>query len=298
MAGLLLGQRQALELMLVLYTAVQVVVLLEPFAIVGSVDALRQRLAAGQIVLDPRASPALTADNLTSMMADMVFAVPVGILAVLVASRTAGSRPLAGAIRFCFLLYALGELAQVFIPSRHADVVDLVANLSGAIAGAAVTSALLRARAGASRGLTVRTIAVMGVLISAAFYAVHTLIPFDFEFTEAMMAARMPRLWNAPFLGYYVNPEFKALRDLFLKLALGFPLGLFARLAMGSSSSAWKTTAWILIVGAFSTALEVGQVFLPSRFPDNTDVILATTAALIGMRIVAPFSRTSAGASW
>jgi VanZ family protein len=198
------------------------------------------------------------------------------------------------AVGFGAALYGLGELGQVFIPSRHADVVDLAANLSGATTGAVVTSALLRARTDAFPGLTVRSIAVRGLLLSAAFYAVHTLIPFDFEFTHAMMTSRMPRFQNAPFLSYYVNPEFKAMRDLFLKMALGFPFGIFARLSMGSPN-AWKTILWLLMVGVFTAALEVGQVFLPSRFPDNTDVILATAAAWLGMRLVEPFARTRGG---
>jgi VanZ family protein len=111
-----------------------------------------------------------------------------------------------------------------------------------------------------------------------------------------MITSRLPRLLSAPFLGYYVNPEFKAMRDLFLKMALGFPLGLFVRLAMAPSSAGpWRTVASLTAIALFSATLEVGQVFLPSRFPDNTDVLLATAAAWLGMRLADPFLGVRSG---
>ncbi|MEO7192303.1 MAG: VanZ family protein [Vicinamibacterales bacterium] len=296
------GQRRALETVLLLYAAGQFLLLLEPFDVSVEISDLAHKFRSGGIVLNPLHSPTFSLAMLTSMLADVILAVPVGALAAIGGRRPGTRRSVGAALAIGIVFYSAGEFAQCFIRTRTADVVDLVANLLGMGIGVAVAVASTGVDAHGDRAdesapswsMPATTMWCAGGLIGTALlYAVYNLAPFDFVFSHEMIATRLGRLRGVPFFGYYQNPEFKALRDLFVKLGLALPFGLLYQIGFEPEQSAYRRTliaVWLVATAAFFSVVELGQVFLPSRYPDDTDIIIATAGVWIGVRIARPFA--------
>ena len=107
-----------------------------------------------------------------------------------------------------------------------------------------------------------------------------------------MLNARGWRLVDVPFHGYYENPEFKALNEILIKSALGLPFGIlsgwFSRANPSGRNAGFHGLA-LVGFAIFFAGCEFLQVFLPSRFPDGTDVLLATAGAWLGQRVARTF---------
>jgi VanZ family protein len=188
--------------------------------------------------------------------------------------------------------FATAEGMQLFLRSRTADVVDLGANVLGMVVGVLVTAAVADGPAGDRQAPRRRLLFSAALGIAALVYAAYNLSPFDFSFSSELVAGRIGRLTNVPFHGYYLNQEFKALRDVFVKVGLALPLGVFFVLRFRPdrlTSGRAVTAGWLLLTALFFTAVEAGQVILPSRYPDNTDVLLAVAAVWLGTRITRRF---------
>jgi VanZ family protein len=293
------GQRRALETALVGYAAVQAFLLLEPFRVSVDLGWLAAKYRDGAIVLNPLSSPALAWDQLPAVLADFALAAPVGALMVIFATSAArGRRSLPVAIALGAAFFAAGELAQVFIRGRTADIVDLLANVMGMATGA-VLARVVTGRAvvpGPETG-TRDLVLVGGLVMAALLYVTYNLTPFDFSFSREMAFSRLDRFARVPFHGYYQNPEFKALRDAFTKISLALPFGLLFQLRFRPDLGAYRrtvTTGWLLLTALFFSVVELGQVFVRGRFPDNTDVLLAIAGVWLGIRVTRPFLGTNA----
>lgn len=288
------GQRSALEVGLVLYAAVQMLLLLEPLDVTVELSDLARKFRAGGIILNPVSSPSLRWDLFPSLLSAVVLAVPLGVLATILRTPAGQRRAVPVAVAAGGAFYLAGELAQVIIRSRTADVVDLGVNLLGVAAGAWAT-ALVLPRSSVSAEVHARRHAwvVLALVASAALYAAYNWSPFDFQWSRQMVEERLSLLARVPFAGYYVNPEFKALDDVFIKVGLALPLGVFFELIARPARSPYGrllVAGWLTVTAAFFATVELGQVFLPSRYPDNTDILLAAGAVWLGMRIARPFA--------
>jgi glycopeptide antibiotics resistance protein len=191
------------------------------------------------------------------------------------------------------LYFLLGELAQLFVRSRVADVVDLSANVCGVVIGVMLMSALTSRTVSGQRSLrTAQAWLTAALALSALFYVLYNLSPFNFTFSRAQVAGRAGMLLRVPFAGYYQNPEFKALADACIKIAIALPFGVLFQLGWQPDKNRFGRllqSGWLVLTGIFFAAVEVGQVFLPSRYPDDTDILLAVLAVWIGMRVTRPF---------
>jgi glycopeptide antibiotics resistance protein len=283
------GERRAYQTALGVYLVFQIVSLLEPFRVVGSLSEIARRWSAGDIVLVPW-HHVFDSDVITAMIADAIFALPVGAWC-LIAGRPAGARRSIGvAAALGAGFYLIAEIVQIVIRTRHADALEFIANASGAVAGVYLAAIATAPSDEIESGRVARWCGI-GLVVAAAIYAAYNFTPFEFSWSLDMLRARGHRLLDVPFYAYYVNPEFKALREITVKLGLGIPLGLLFRLRERTRWSAPRPFAeglWLLTMAVFFTACELGQVFLPARFPDNTDVLLATTGVWIGMQLVRP----------
>jgi VanZ family protein len=129
-----------------------------------------------------------------------------------------------------------------------------------------------------------RALAVM-----TGLYVVYNWSPFDFTWSSAMVDARASRLWAVPFAGYYQNAEFKALSDATVKLCLSAPFGILIQMLIGRPARSAASIAVVAVAAIFFAVVEAGQLLLPSRFPDNTDVLLATGGVLAAMHLTRRF---------
>jgi VanZ family protein len=294
------GHASVIQLALGGYTAVLALYLLLPLDVTVDLGALAEKYRSGRVVLNPLASPTLTWSLVPAMIADLVMAAPVGVFASIAGLGPGERRPAFAAFALAATVFAAGELAQVFVMSRTADVVDLAIGLTGAAIGVGLTSRVLALTAGtadAPPAEAARPTLVMGLFGVTALYASYNLSPFDFNVSSAFIGDRIGRFAAMPFAGYYENAEFKALSDLTVKLAMSAPFGVLAQLLLGGRGRAPSRALATLFLGAaalFFAAVEFGQVLLPSRYPDNTDVLIAVFGTWAAMAFTRRFQARAA----
>jgi len=292
------GSRRALELVLVGYAVVRMLLLLQPLDVSVEIPELARKFRAGRVVLNPMHSPSLHWEFLPSVLSDAMLGVPIGVLASILMTRPGTRRSALSATLLGGLFFLLGELGQLFVRSRTADVVDFAANTFGVIIGAVLVSALTTRSVSGERSVrTAQAWVTAALAMSAVFYILYNLSPFNFTFSRAQVASRAGMMLRIPFAAYYSNPEFKALADASIKIAISLPFGVLFQLGWHPNQRRFPRLlewGWLLLTGLFFTVIEVGQVFLPSRFPDNTDVLLAVFAVWIGMHLTRPFDRAPA----
>jgi VanZ family protein len=281
------GSRRALEMVLAGYAFWQFLRLIEPLDVTVELSVLAQKYAEGGIVLNPLSSPSLHWALLPSMLSEVVLAAPVGALAAIAGRPSGARRTIVGATALASLFFLAGESAQLFIRSRAVDALDLLTNCVGAALGALVAGATVH-RVGDRATGSAHPLLSAALVLSAVFYVVYNLSPFDFIVSRRFVADRIDMLTHVPFRAYYINPEFKALADAVTKISIALPLGLFFQLRFRPDATAFArllTVAWLMTTGLFFAAVEVGQLLLPSRFPDNTDILLAVCGVWLGMKL-------------
>jgi VanZ family protein len=288
------GGRRALEGGLAIYAVIRFFLLLQPFNVTVEVSSIMRKFRTGGVVLNPLRSPALDWHLLPSLLSDVVMALPVGVLAAIAGCPRGVRRPAGSAIAMGAAFFVAGEVAQVFVRSRTADVVDLLANCLGVAAGVLLTAVVMARPATSAEGRRTRHRALeAGLALSLLVYGAINLTPFDFSLSRELIAERIGRLTSVPFAGYYQNQEFKALADLLTKITIALPLGVLFHLRARPDLSPYRrtlTAGWLLVTGLFFLGVEFGQVLLPTRFPESTDVLIGVFAVWLGMRVTRPFA--------
>jgi VanZ family protein len=295
------GSRRALETAFVAYGLSQFVLLLEPFDISVEPEDLVHKYRAGEIVWNPLRSSALHLAEMTSVLADMSLAIPVGMMMALVGTPAGTRRSISTALAAGAVFYAAGEFAQCFVRGRTADIVDLLANIAGMAVGVMLTAivAVPRHEGRPSPGPQRQRWAIAAIIFASLFYVAYNWAPFDFQVTREMVTTRAGLLAGVPFFGYYVNPEFKAMRDLLTKVSMALPFGLIVHFGFRPDRSRYPrfvAAGWLLAGSMFFAAVEVGQVFLPSRYPDDTDILIAVVSMWLGIHVARPFMRGTTAA--
>ncbi|HYN05757.1 MAG TPA: VanZ family protein [Vicinamibacterales bacterium] len=290
-------RRDALYLGLMVFAAGRAMAMLLPLDVTLDLGLLAEKYRNGLIVLNPMGSPALSWDGLPARLADLAFSIPIGVLACL-AGMPPGRRRHAGlALLLGWAFAGFVEAAQVFVVSRTADVVDWFVNATGIAAGVWLTTRFLPGRVGQAPAPS-SWIPMGGLVVSLAFYVLYNWSPFDFRLSGELIGPRIPMIFGAPFYGYYQNPETKAVDDLLVKIALGVPIGMFLSWWISSSPAGCRRLAVAtasVLTAIFFAVVEAGQILLPTRYPDNTDILLGLAGVLVGSWVVRAFgpSRSS-----
>jgi len=109
-------------------------------------------------------------------------------------------------------------------------------------------------------------------------------MPYDFSSNRGMIRAKIAALSFVPFGGYVGGSDLNALNDLLVKLALAAPVGVLAAFIHRRRSLPALTVPIALgLFTALFTIVEAGQLFLPTRSPDPTDVAVGVLGALGGL---------------
>jgi VanZ family protein len=286
---------------LAVYLAAYGAAALLPLDVTLDVGTIARKWRMGRIVLDPLASASWTWNLLPALLGDVVLAVPIGLLAS-VAGVGAGRRR--GALAALFIggaAITIIEAAQVFVISRTADSADALVAFAGVLAGVAIAAAIVPAAGGAAPRRRPLTWSLAGLGAAVSVYVAYNWSPFDFVVSVATFHERLPAFWRPPFYAYYQNSELKAVGDTLIKLAMSAPLGFFWALWCGRRLGGFQRAAFVAgLAGVvvFATIVELGQVLLPSRYPDMTDVLLASAGFVIGHAIArALLARAAAGSA-
>jgi len=217
--------------------------------------------------------------------------------------RFRGGRTTARAWLLASASALLLEVLQLFVYSRVSDVTDVFTAALGAWAGAWLGARLDRQRRPASRAGH-SPLAKLGLPLILALGWVFVLMlvfwyPFDFRGDGAFVRERLAFLERVPFEVYYYGTEFRAVTEVFHKVLFFAPLG--ALLAWFVAGLPWLWRGWaaaasIIAILATALGIELGQVLLPDKYPDTTDMLLESLGGLIGygvFRLIRVHSRNS-----
>jgi VanZ family protein len=240
---------------------------------------------AGQLALIPFQGVAGSAEAIGRPVELALAAVPLGALGVLIGVRPDRRRPVALAVLLAAAFLAVIEGLAAFTVAGTADTSNILAGAAGAFVGAFVVGQ-------ASHREVQRPAIVAGarrLWVAAAAWVLLIMAsewnPFRFHFTKEAIKDGFERLTLVPFGFYARDAPPIAFLNITRKTLLVAPLGLFIALAVGrqwpSVPRSLRVAFTCLVVVALLTILETGQIFLPERIPDVTDVALPAAAATL-----------------
>ncbi len=260
-----------------------------PLDLTASPAALFHKWQEGHVVLIPFTrladDPGLLVYGLAT---DILVWAPVAALWVL-----SGKMSPARAWLCTALAAALIEGVQLLVQSRVADTTDVVTAAMGGGLGAWAGSHL-RHRAGVTGGAEPlrpgsRSWTLVGALGSFLWLFVILALfwyPFDFALDRSLAQERLPMLWRVPFRTYWSGSEFRALTEVLHKVLffapLGVGLGIAAIRLRGRRVFGFATAGALLVIFLAALGVELGQVLLPGKVPDSTDVVLESCGGFAG----------------
>lgn len=281
---LLRGSRSLAENALWIYLALLFGYNLLPLDLTISPVEIYHKWAEGRILLRPLSGlPSAPAQQVYELVSDVLVWIPVSLLCVRSGTKSAGQ-----AWRWAIVAALVLELLQVFIYSRVSDTTDLLTALVGALIGSRL------ARSGAAFSPAPRIAGSYGrfgwglVLFigSVAGLCLVFWYPFDFTSDRNVLRGRLSMLYGVPFRSYYYGTEFRAVTEVLHKIVFFIPAGVslaWMRLALPVSMlrNVWSLLAVCAIV-AVAFIIELGQVALPGKYPDNTDLVFESLGGLLG----------------
>jgi glycopeptide antibiotics resistance protein len=277
--------------LLAFYAVCRAIALLLPFDVTVDLGTLAQKFRAGALRVVPFAHFS-GAGDLPDAVTTMLLSVPLGVLATLGWTRPGTRRGVLSAVLAATAFLALLETAQVLVISRVADATDVVTGAAGAAMGVALASRRTEARRHAPRTF-VSLGPLSAIFAAAALYVIYNWSPFDFQVSRMMVAERLPMLAAVPFSNYYQNTELQAVSDFATKLLVAMPLGIVAGLLVLGRGARFPRVGWVTTLAlavVFFTAVEAGQLFLRSRYPDDTDILIAVLGFTAGVWLTMQFA--------
>ena len=186
------------------------------------------------------------------------------------------------------ILVAAIKFVQLFVLSRNSFVVDVLTGslsiLLGWALGTAVRTFSPVPTFGPNRSAwrPQRGHFIAGLTAWVAVVAFLNWHPFDPSDDLSWVAGRLADVSLIPFADYLAANYFQALDQGVTRIALFLPVGLLLPLALGWDTREPTGIRVVLVVAAWAIVIEVGQAFLPTRYPSLTDVLVETLGAWCG----------------
>jgi len=279
--------------LLQLYLPIYLLVQLTPFDAVRAAE-LTAKYGEGRVTLVPFAYHLeSTFVVLRNFAGAALLNIPLGTLAVLGWVRRGTRRAVGWAVLLGVSMVVAVGIAQELMWWRDGRMRDLLAGTLGVIIGIAAAKRLARPRVSDLTGQS--RLIHPWFLVAAGAWTLALMAqywhPFDFELTTEIVTRRLTRMSLVPFAFYYwyasytVNPLL-AVHEAVLTFVLAVPLGLLLRLALpvAAERRVRRLQGLAITIGATTVllAIEFGQMFLPTRFPDVTDVLIGAIGAMVG----------------
>jgi glycopeptide antibiotics resistance protein len=184
---------------------------------------------------------------------------------------------------FGFLTAGLVEFLQVFVVSRNVETGDIITGTSAILVGWLACTAYRRANGPAESDAQPRR-ADLQLFLGVVWLGMLVFVnwrPFDFRLEVEPALDRVRQMSWLPFVDYYQGSYLNFLNQVVRKTLLFLPVGLLGN-AILTKNIRWRALAFTF--GAFGLALvlEIGQVFLPTRYPSITDILVETVGACCG----------------
>lgn len=271
--------------LLAAYAALWGVLGLLPFDYTIRPEELAAKFRAGRILLEPFNGR----DTLADTVGTFLMAIPIGIFGLLAGIHRESVRPVVFGVGIGLGATLLVEFAQFLAVSRTADVTDLLLNGGGTCLGVylgarARTGSFSPGRPGGIRLWPLFALAAWCVLLVLRHWA-----PFNFLADGDFVRGRLALMFQVPFHSYYWGMPIFSFAEASSKFLLGMPVGALLQwmwIPTTRALGALQVSGILLVSGALFLAIELGQLLLPTRVPDQTDVYIALAGALSGMMAV------------
>lgn len=185
------------------------------------------------------------------------------------------------------------ELFQLFVYSRVTDVTDVLLAVIGAGIGVILLGFYGNGSAEQGRGIGLKSAkgsflklcivyVLWGMVIVAVFW-----YPYDFQLNNGHFSIWTERFFKVPFHAYYYGTEFRAITEVFHKILFFIPLGVVSGLMVIQIKSQSKSLMLAsIMVAIFALLVEFGQLFLPNKNADITDLILEVLGGYLGFMLI------------
>ena len=265
-----------------------VLVNLAPFDITVDLGDLAARVRSEEISVIPFAQDVSWQRRAWDVVAETLSTIPLGLLGVtMMHQRRRQAWP--GALVIGATIVVIVEGLQVFIRSHSANTGDAMLGVAGVAAGVWIGRRTLRdatlapslpISAAMSRRATAAI--VLWILVLMAYHW----NPYDFAVDYEGIRHKIERMSILPFAGYLRGSYLNALNNLLTKMALAVPLGLACSVvSRGRDLRFWEVAAWLIGAACVFTVIEVGQLFVRSRVPDPTDVVIGIFGTYLGLSL-------------
>lgn len=267
-----------------------------PLDLTLSLTELWHKYQSGKIELLPFSGWSLDPKFCYELLRGTVIFVPVGILISMGRCR-------AGEIRTFGIVFSVGlfvlfsvEILQLFVLSRHSSSTDIIIGLLGILLGYRLASLYGNRKAlgkpsglwgSQSSGFKLR---LLFLVLSAAAPFGFFWFPFDFNMDRQQIQEAYESFWDLPFSKLYVGSEFNAISQVLAKAIFFMPLGIACGLLLEMPPFRFfksaSLLATLLLSAAVATMIEMGQLVLPSRYADITDILNYTGGSLVGYQLI------------
>jgi len=265
-----------------LYLLVVLLFSILPLDLTVSLAEIYHKWTEGRLVLVPFSDlKGGMAEIVYELGTDLLLWLPVGLLLAMERRESSFFR---AAIHVGLMALAV-EFAQLFVYSRVTDLTDpLLAAVGGGIGGylASREQRLVSIIANCSSTFWYRAwFAWAGIMVAVFWF------PFDFSVGSALLDRVMATMTRLPFLTLYEGTEFRAINEIIRKIALFIPGGLI--LGMAEGRSAVGARKGFLLTLMLASIIEFGQLFLPSKVADTTDILLLSLGGWLGLHLAKAF---------
>ncbi len=190
-----------------------------------------------------------------------------------------------------FLVAGSVEFMQLFVWTRNCESGDVLVGALAVLAGWRANLAWHRRPFDAGQGVFGPAAALPDVrwLLLAGWLGILAFLnwqPFDFIGDPAVVAQRLRHMTWLPFADYQATSAEHAFEEALHKLVVFLPLGALLAWALGAIDRARSTVPVVLAGGLLALGLEVGQLFLRSRYASVTDVLIETSGVWLGCQVV------------
>lgn len=235
--------------------------------------------------------------SLADLVSNVLLGIPLGVL--LVQGRLVGRRlatRLAAALVVEGLFAGVVEVGQILAPTRTASALDVLAQVTGAVAGALAAHGLGAAAAQDVESRLVALVrarpAVVVVAMLAGLLAADALYPYALTLDVSTAWGNLKRAQRVPFGSF--GRRFWG--DLIVDRLLPYAgIVIAGRLTLGGASGRARgglpgaALVWLLAT-SWAAALEAGKILIVGRAPNVDNVMLAAAGGVLGLVAFAPLA--------
>jgi glycopeptide antibiotics resistance protein len=230
-----------------------------------------------------------------NIVGDALLSVPIGALSVLGWVGRGTHRRIARAMLLGGSIVVAVEIVHSVLWSHYVSLIDILSGGVGVAIGAVAALAWAHSHVPdvvprwRLRLVLLLLVGWMLLLLGEYWY------PFDFHFAPETTMGRLAHFPLIPFGSYYPSysaDPMHAVRELLSRFLLTIPFGALVRFALWRPGDGW-------LPGVFTTGvatilmlvIATGELFLPSGFPDTTEMVLGAMGAAVGCAVANAFAR-------